>query len=238
VSDYSGIDDLLSGLRELGLRVSVSSLRVDPLPESLLTALAASGARTLTIAPEAGSERLRHSINKRIRRDHILDAAARAASHRFAELKLYFMLGLPGETDEDVQAIAELVRDIASVFRGSISASVAPFVPKAHTPFEREPMASDQALRQRMRALRGGLRSLHVRLTTDSLAWARVQAVLARGDDRLGSVLASMRSPSLAEWERALGEGGLSGETYIGARAAGDRLPWSFVRVAPGSGTT
>jgi len=234
VSDYAQIDDLLSGLQRLDMRISVSSLRVDPLPESLLAALAASGARTLTIAPEAGSERLRQSINKRVRREHILDAAARAATHRFSELKLYFMLGLPGEEEADVQAIVDLVRDVAAAFHGRIAASIVPFVPKAHTPFEREPMASDQILRQRMNALRTGLRPLRVRLTTDSLAWARVQAVLARGDHQLGLVLADMHAPSLAEWERALLQHGLNSDTYTGARNSKDPPPWGIVSMASG----
>jgi len=233
VSDYSHIDALLDGLQELGLQVSVSSLRAAPLPESLLRALAASHARTLTIAPEAGSERLRAAIHKRIRREDILEAARRAAEHRFPELKLYFMLGLPGEEDEDVQASVDLVREVTQAFNGRVLASVAAFVPKSHTAFEREAMAPQDVLRRRMRALQGGLRPLKVRLATDSLPWASVQAVLARGDRRLGPVLASLDAPALADWHHALQQHGLSSADFTRARAPSEPLPWSFIHAAP-----
>jgi radical SAM superfamily enzyme YgiQ (UPF0313 family) len=212
------------------MQVSVSSLRVDPLPEALLQALAVSSARTLTVAPEAGSERLRRVIRKGIRRQDILHAAEAASRHAFAELKLYFMVGLPGEQEEDIQAIIELVRAIRNVFHRHVRVSVAPFVPKAQTPFEREAMAPAPILRQRMRHLRAGLRRLDARMTLESVGWARVQAVLARGDRRLGSVLASMQKPSLADWRRALHEHGLNDEDYTQARSADEQLPWAFVR--------
>lgn len=231
VSDYTQIDELVESLQEMGLRISVSSLRVDPLPTSLLRALAASGSRTLTIAPEAGSERLRKAINKRIRLEDVLNAAARA-SGRFPELKLYFMLGLPGEEDEDVQASIELVKAVTDTFEGRVLVSVAPFVPKAHTPFERKDMAPVPVLRQRLRTMQSGLRALGVRLSAESLPWARVQAVLARGDRRLGPVLASLEAPSLAEWERALMQHGLRAEDYTRARERDEPLPWRFIRSA------
>ena len=231
VSDYSQIEELLAGLQDLGMLISVSSLRIDPLPDVLLSALAASGTRTLTVAPEAGSERLRTAIHKHIHHQDILNAAEQASKHHFPELKLYFMIGLPGEEEEDVQAVIELVRAVARVFRGQILVSVAPFVPKAQTPFERQAMAPAPVLRERLRSLASGLRALDVRMTSESVAWARVQAVLARGDRHVGAVLASVQTPSLADWERALHEHGLTSEHYTRARSAGEELPWGFIRM-------
>jgi radical SAM superfamily enzyme YgiQ (UPF0313 family) len=199
----------------------------------LLSALVSSGTHTLTVAPEAGSDRLRTSIHKNISRDDILRAAERAAAHRFRELKLYFMVGLPGEDETDIEAILQLVREIRQAFPGRIQTSVAPFVPKAHTPFQRETMASPDLLRLRLRRLQSGLRQLDVRMASESIAWARVQAVLARGDRRLGPVLASLQEPSLAQWEAALSFHGLQSEEYTGARDAREGLPWDLVATAP-----
>lgn len=236
VSDYTQIEELVSGLLDNGMQISVSSLRVDPLPEILLRALAASGARTLTVAPEAGSEQLRSAIRKPIKDQDLLEAAAAASRNRFAELKLYFMIGLPGEEENDIAAITQLVEAVARVFRGQIVTSVAAFVPKAHTPFEREPMAPIPILHQRIDALRGSLRKIGVRMTADSIAWARVQAVLARGDQRLGPVLACLPSPSLADFQQALQEHGLEDEEYTRARGPGEQLPWDVIGMGAARG--
>jgi radical SAM superfamily enzyme YgiQ (UPF0313 family) len=233
VSDYSEIAKLTNGLRELGLSISVSSLRIDPLPEVLLAALAESRTRTLTMAPEAGSERLREGINKNVTREDILAAARAASEFGFPELKLYFMLGLPGEEDDDAQAIVNLVRDICQLYTGKTVASLAAFVPKAQTPFQRQALAPIPVLQQRFRHVRSGLHSLGVQVKSDSLAWAQVQAVLARGDRRLSRVLAALRSPSLSEWRQALQQQQLSAEEFTAARDSGTELPWHFVRMRP-----
>ncbi|MGB9879322.1 MAG: radical SAM protein, partial [Anaerolineae bacterium] len=212
VSDYSQIEALVTGLQEMGMHLSASSLRVDPLPEVLLAALAASGSRTLTVAPEAGSERLRKAIHKNIHHADILHAAERAARYGFSELKLYFMVGLPGEENEDVQAIVALVEEISHIFRGRVLVSAAPFVPKAHTPFERQAMAPPSVLQSRLRWLQRSLQAINVRMTSESVDWAIVQAVLARGDRRVGLALATLQEPSLASWKKALHVYNLSSE--------------------------
>lgn len=229
VSDYAGIDNLIDGLRSLGARVAVSSLRVDLLSESLLQALAESGTQTLTIAPEAGSERLRRTIAKGIRHEHILAAAERAQAHGFRQLKLYFMVGLPGETDQDVAAIVDLVGEIRAHFRRHITLHVTPFVPKPHTPFAREPMAPEALLKRRTRHLSQELRSHGIALRSEGSAWARVQGVLARGDQRLGEALAQLPAPTLAGWRHMLQKARLDEEDYLRERAAGELLPWDVV---------
>lgn len=234
VSDYSQIEELVWGLREMDMQVSVSSLRVDPLPETLLEALAAGGTRTLTIAPEAGSERLRSLIHKNVRDDDILRAAERAEHLGFAELKLYFMIGLPGEEDEDMAAIVQLVQASQRHFTGRILVSVAPFVPKAHTPFERVEMAPVPVIRDRLQWLQSALNAAGVRLASDSLAWASIQAVLARGDRQLGKVLTILPAPTLSGWNSAMQAFGLQAEQYTRGRLPDEVLPWSVVRVSSG----
>ena len=235
MSDYARIAELVDGLRGMGMQIAVSSLRVDSLPEVLLEALAASGARTLTIAPEAGSERLRTHIHKNVSHEDILRAAEKAARYGFPELKLYFMVGLPSEEEEDIQALIELVQAVMRTFRGRVMVSAAPFVPKAHTPFERAAMAPWPTLQKRLRRLQSALRAMNVRMTPDSLDWATVQAVLARGDRRLGPVLATLTAPSLAGWNAALRRHGLCEDDYTRARSAEEALPWSLVRLFPAS---
>ncbi len=230
VSDYREIDSLLAGLRELGAQIAVSSLRVNPLPESLLAALAASRTQTLTLAPEAGCERLRRLVSKGVTEEQILTAAERADAHGFPQLKLYFMIGLPGETEEDVLAIAELTQAVKARFRRRITVHVTPFVPKPHTPFERQPMADGKVLDAGIKRLTRSLRPAGVAVRGEGAAWARVQGVLARGDRALGRSLSRLPAPTMAGWRRMLRETGLDEEAYLGARAPDERLPWDVVR--------
>ncbi len=230
VSDYREIDALLAGLDELGAQVAVSSLRVNPLPESLLAALARSGTQTLTLAPEAGCERLRRLVSKGVTEAQVLSAAERADQHGFPQLKLYFMIGLPGENEEDVSAIVELTRAIRARFRRRITVHVTPFVPKPHTPFERQPMAGAAALEAHTRLLASALRPAGIALRAEGTAWARVQGVLARGDRALGCALARLEAPTLAGWRAMVRATGLDEPAYLGARSADEELPWNVVQ--------
>ena len=229
VSDHPEIDRLAVELRRMGARVAVSSLRVDPLSEPLIRALAESGTQTLTIAPEAGSWRLRRLIGKPQRDEHILAAADLAARYGFAQLKMYFMIGHPTETDDDVQAIADLALAVRARFARNLVVTVTPFVPKAHTPFQWQAMAPLPVLAERIASLQRRLEPARVSVRSDSPDWAAVEGVLARGDRRLGAVLAAMRKTSLREWERALAGQGLSAQDYLRARALDEALPWSVV---------
>jgi radical SAM superfamily enzyme YgiQ (UPF0313 family) len=229
VSDYAQIDELVSRLRAMGARLSVSSLRVDPLPEPLLQALAESGAQTLTLAPEAGSQRLRRLINKGVTEADLLHAAERAAHYRFRNLKLYFMIGLPTEEDEDVGAIATLCDKVAARFPGRVTANVTPFVPKAHTPFQRVAMAPVQALERRLETLEKHLRPKQIAVRSESPRWAAIQGILARGDRRLGQVLVALRGTSLKAWKSAMEQCGLDAARYL-AWGQDEPLSWAFIR--------
>jgi radical SAM superfamily enzyme YgiQ (UPF0313 family) len=229
VSDYSAIDELVARLGVMGATFSVSSLRVAPLAPALVRALHAGGSRTLTLAPEAGSERLRRAINKCVTHDEILSATALAAQERFETLKLYFMLGLPGEQDADIDELLALAREVKAAFPRHVVVNVTPFVPKAHTPYERAACAPAELLDERLARLRDGLRPAHIELRAEGLDDARAQAILARGDARLGEVLADMPRPGPRRLEQALARAGLDVAAYLGERPPDAALPWDVV---------
>jgi radical SAM superfamily enzyme YgiQ (UPF0313 family) len=229
-SDYTRMPELAAGLRAMGARIGVSSLRADSLSGELLDALLAGGARTVTLAPEAGSQRLRSSIGKGLTEEHLRRAAELCRERRVPELKLYFMVGLPGETDDDVAAIARLAGEVAATSGARVTVSVAPFVPKAQTAFQRQPMADAATLGSRLESLRRDCRAAGLGFRAEPPAWALVQGVLARGDRALAAVLASMQENTLAEWQRSMGEQGLSPVNYLGARPAAALLPWAHIR--------
>jgi radical SAM superfamily enzyme YgiQ (UPF0313 family) len=226
LSDYSHIEQLVRELRTLGARLSVASLRVDPLPEVLLKGLSESGAQTITIAPEAGSERLRKKIRKGISTGDIMRAAELVARYDFPHLKLYFMIGLPTEEDGDVEEIVELLRGVRKRYRRHITVNVTPFVPKAQTPFQHVAMAPRRVLEARFRHLRKGLRSLNVEATGESPRRAEVQGVFARGDRLVGETLMALEGSDLQAWRRAVATTGLDIERYLAARPTDDVLPW------------
>jgi radical SAM superfamily enzyme YgiQ (UPF0313 family) len=226
LSDYSHLEELASGLRHMGAKLSVASLRVDPLPEALLKALSDSGSRTITIAPEAGSERLRRKIRKGISTEDIMRAAELVARYDFPHLKLYFMVGLPTEDDSDVQEIVELMRAVRKRFRRRITVNITPFVPKAQTPFQLTAMASRKVLAERFHCVKNGLRSLEVETRGDSPRWAEVQGVLARGDRLIGEALMVLEGTSLSAWRKALEATSLDTKRYLGNRSTDEILPW------------
>ena len=229
VSDHSWIDQIATELRAMGARIAISSMRVDPISEPLIRALAESGIQTLTIAPEAGSVRMRKVINKPQSDEQLLYAVDLAAHHNFPQLKMYFMIGQPSETEADVEAIADLVLTARARFSRRLVINATPYVPKAHTAFQWAAMMPVETLEARVKYLERRLRPAKVAVRSDSPAWAALEAVLARGDRRLGRVLARMRKTTLREWERALKAEGLSQEDYLRERAPDEPLPWSVV---------
>ncbi|HEM61499.1 MAG TPA: radical SAM protein, partial [Chloroflexi bacterium] len=209
ISDYSQLSKLVTDLRAEGARISVASLRVDPLPEFLLEILAESGSQTITIAPEAGSERLRRRIRKGVSTEDIISAAERVARYDFPHLKLYFMLGLPGEERSDVEAIVVLIQEVRKRFTRRVTVNVTPFVPKAQTPFQGVAMASRHTIEGRLDYVKRELRALGVETRADSPRWAEVQGILARGDRALGKALEALKGTTWSAWRRALKEADL-----------------------------
>ncbi len=220
VSDHPEIDEIARRIVGLGARLSVSSLRADSVSEALIDALARSGARSITLAPEAGSEGLREAIGKGIADEQILDALRRASKAGVREAKLYFMVGLPGEGEDDVAAIPALVRrciEEAGLVRVTVAGAA--FVPKPDTPYEREPMLPARELSRRLRAIREELRpEKRVRLALESANWAVIEGVLSGGDRRLGQVIvdAEATGGGLAAWRQAMNSARLTVEEYLG----------------------
>lgn len=209
VTDHPHIEELVGRLREMGAKLSVSSLRIKPICDAVLREVINSGTRTITLAPEAGSERLRQVIRKGITEDDIEQAIQMVASHGIKQLKLYFMVGLPTETDQDIMEITRLALHAKAILDGKqrnsrITLNVSSFVPKATTPFQWLGMAPLDIINRRINLLESQLKSHGIKVNADSPAWMEVQAVLARGDASLAKVIAGIEDVSLAGWRRAV----------------------------------
>jgi radical SAM superfamily enzyme YgiQ (UPF0313 family) len=233
VSDHPEIDELILGLRRMGAAISVSSLRIRPLSGTLIRALAESGTQTVSLAPEAGSERLRRTINKGASEDDIIGAVDIVSEAGLRQVKLYFMIGLPTETDDDIEEIIRMALTLKSRIERTgcrISLTVEPFVPKAGTPFQWLGMATENVLNHRINRIKHGLTKSGIDVRTESVAWSLVQGMLSRGDARVGATLAGMSRSSLAGWRRSLEEHNLNAKDYIHRDLPPDeQFPWSVV---------
>ncbi|MFC1902325.1 radical SAM protein, partial [Chloroflexota bacterium] len=203
VSDHPRIKELLDGLLRIGAELSISSLRINSLSRDMLSALAKGKVKTITIAPEAGSQRLRRLIRKGISDGDILEAMEIIGEQRLKQLKLYFMLGLPEENDEDIEDAIKLALAAKDVLERRqsgtrITINIAPFVPKAGTPFQWLPMAPLPVLNRRLSRLKSSLPPQGIKVKAESPAWSRVQGVLARGDAKIAEILANIDEVSLA----------------------------------------
>ena len=232
VTDHPQIEELVGKLRDMGAELSVSSLRIKPLSPVVLGEVIEGGTNTVALAPEAGSQRLRDIIGKRINEDDILQAVEKVAAQGIKQLKLYFMIGLPEETDDDIDAIALLVTKCKDIFDkhqswSRITLTIAPFIPKAGTPFQREGMAPLDTLKNRLSLLKSKLPSKGISVKNESLEWSEVQAVLSRGDERLAAVLADIEKLTLAHWHEAMQKAGLDIDLYAHEKWDEERdLPW------------
>jgi radical SAM superfamily enzyme YgiQ (UPF0313 family) len=230
VSDHAEIDRLAVELRGLGARLSVSSIRVDPISEALVRALAESGTRTLTIAPEAGSERLRGVIHKTQTEDDVFHAVELATRYGLTQLKLYFIVGLPTEEQDDIQALVDLARACADRFPRQVTVNLTPFVPKAHTPFQRVEQLTADKVKPRLTYVERQLRHRNIQVKSESPARMEIQGTLARGDRRVAEALLAVEHLTPAAWRQALTGAGLSVQGLLAAIPAGTPLPWGFVQ--------
>lgn len=230
VSDHPDLEEIAQAIRELDGGFTVASLRADQLSPIVLAGLQESGTKTLTLAPEVGSARMAQVINKGFGELELLQGVAMARQAGLHRIKLYFMVGLPQESDADIRAIVDLVEKVQDQLQGgTIRLSVAPFVPKAHTPFQRVSMASAAVQQKRIRFLKRELQPQRVSVQGGSAAWSQVQGVLARGDQRLAPVLASMTGLSLGHWRKALAKAKVHPEEYLRRREPDEPLPWDFI---------
>jgi len=229
VADHSRIDDIARELLSMDVGISVSSLRVSPLSPVLVQALAQSGSRTITLAPEAGSERMRQAISKRVTHDDVLRATELAGQHRFQTLKLYFMVGLPGEEDQDIEALIALAGEVHERFPRQTVVNVTPFVPKAHTPFQRAALAPLEVVSARLERIRAACRERRIEVRAEGAMDSRIQAILARGDQRVGETLMTMPRPAPRSLLKTLKKQGIDPDEYLRARSPDESLPWDQI---------
>ncbi len=232
LGDMDDLVQLATWTVNRGLAMSAPSLRADSVSRELIDALVRGGQRTLTLAPETGSERLRWSIGKGLSDESIERAIEIATQGGMKALKLYFIIGLPDETEDDVKSIAGMVSRISKMSRMRITVSANPFIPKAGTRLEREPQPSIDIIRQKRRIIESELRGVpRVEIESFDPRKAQVQAALSIGDRSLSRVIQlASRYGGLGGWRRAERETGIS----IQDIACGDgrrdgTLPWSFI---------
>ena len=230
VADHPQLAELAVGADRMGGRVSVSSLRVDNLAPELLGVLARGGTRTVTLAPEAGSERMRQRINKAVSEEQIIQAADQVGAAAMHRLKLYFMIGLPDEEDSDAEDMAKLglaVKDRldAHGHGTELVMSVGPLVPKPATAYQGLEQSAAGLIKHRQRILETAFRKTGIRLRGDSPTWARIDDICSRSDQRLAHAILEMESPSAREWMRAAAAWNLDGPLPWG----GGPVPWSAV---------
>lgn len=231
VADLPGLERLCSLLAPSGDGLGVSSLRADRLTSSLIKNLARLGMRTITIAPEVASERMRRVINKKVTPQDVLRTATLAARAGIPQLKIYFMVGLPGEGEEDLFAVLALVKKVHRVpGLRKITVSASAFVPKASTPFQWAPMEEEKVLRRKMRLLAEGLRPLGgVIFSGESPRHSLWQGVLAMGDRRVGMVLWHHQVNGMT-WAKAWRKAGLERDFYVYREQTFEEiLPWDII---------
>tara|TARA_B100001123_G_scaffold449741_1_gene616405 strand:+ start:8041 stop:9786 length:1746 start_codon:yes stop_codon:yes gene_type:complete len=237
--DHPDIEEILTSLADMGYSISPASLRLDDLTPTIVKLLRDSGERSLTIAPETGSDRLRRVINKTITNDEILETADMIFSSGIESLKLYYMIGLPTETDEDLVAIRDLTLQLKSLMLkyargrgriGSIVGSVNPLVPKPGTAYQWLPMEEQKSISRkikRMRTLINGIDNVYLNIKSERHSF--YQALLSLGDRRVAAVIEAAERNGV-NWRSACAEAGIDPAFYIFRDRSKDTiLPWDII---------
>ncbi len=244
LGDYPELKPLCRWLVSKGLSFSFSSIRIDAIDDDLLYLMLAGGVKSITIAPEAGSERLRRALRKKLSREVILKQSARIAQAGIGRLKLYFLIGLPGEYETDLVAIVDLVKEIRQVMLANrnikqlnvaLSISINPFVPKPRTPMQRAPFASVKDLKRKQKfLLKELLRIGGVNVEMESPVSAAWQSLLSRGGIDLASSLITLADAS-GERGRCMKKI-VAEKCYDFAELVSENyLPWDFISQSAGS---
>ncbi|MBP1708807.1 MAG: Fe-S oxidoreductase [Deltaproteobacteria bacterium] len=239
VSDYPNIVSLCRSILDQHGGVSLSSLRVDAVRSPLIQCLKESEGRTVAIAPEAGSERLRRIIRKAYKEEEILGAVKTLVENGIVQIKCYFMIGLPFETDEDVKAIPLLAKRIRHQIRSTgeghkkswrVVLSVNPFIPKPGTPFQWAPLDDVKELKRKLKIIQTGLKNEKgIRMINDLPKWAYVQALLSKGDRRVAKILLTVHEDK-GDWGKALRETSVNPDFFVyRTRDLDEIFPWDFI---------
>jgi radical SAM superfamily enzyme YgiQ (UPF0313 family) len=237
--DHPDIEEILTRLAGMGYSISPASLRLDDLTPTIVRLLRESGERSLTIAPETGSDRLRRVINKTVTNDEILAAAETIFGQGMESLKLYYMIGLPTETDEDLVAIRDLTLQLREIMLaharprgrvGTIVGSVNPLVPKPGTAYQRLPMedtASIQRKMKLMRSLMSGIDNVYFNIKSERHSF--YQALLSLGDRRVAPVIEAAERNG-GNWRAACAEASVDADFYVFRDRSDDALlPWDII---------
>jgi len=239
VSDLPDINKLCDRAVENNIRVSFSSLRADILSPKLISILRKNKVKTATIAPDAGSERMRKVINKGLVEEDILEATENLVEGGIPNLKLYFMIGLPTETMDDVEAIVTLCKQIKHRFLkssrarkriGEITVSLSSFVPKPFTPFQWFPMNEISALKKKIKQVNNGLKRVpNVRIHADIPRWTYIQSLLSKGDRKVAKILL-LAHKNFGNWPKTLKASSVNSDFFVYRERDLDELfPWDFI---------
>ena len=239
VSELPDLNKLCGRALENNIRISFSSLRADILSPELIAMLRKNKVKTATIAPDAGSERMRKVINKGVVEEDILEATESLVEGGIPNLKLYFMLGLPTETTDDVEAIVTLCKQIKHRFLkssrarrriGEITVSLSSFVPKPFTPFQWVPMNEISALKKKIKRVNNGLKRVpNVRIHADIPRWAYIQSLFSRGDRKVAQILL-LANKNFGNWPKTLKASSVNSDFYVYRERDLDELfPWDFI---------
>ena len=208
--------------------MSVASFRADSVTAELVNALAQSGLKTLTVAPEVGSLKMLKVVNKGITEENIFSAVELGFKAGIKNIKLYFMIGLPFEEISDVEAIADLTLRLKNSYDGNFILSVNPFIPKPFTPFQWAAMADKKYLNAALKILRTKLKNLRgVEIISESIKSAQTQAILSRGDEKISEIVA--QSDSMQKFRELLRENNIDEKIYLRERNFDEIFAWDFL---------
>ena len=239
VSDHPQLLPLCQTILSQQRGISLSSLRVDAITSSLVQYLREGEVHTVAIAPEAGSERLRRVLRKGYKEEEILKSVALLVENGLLKIKCYFLIGLPSETDDDVKAILSLTKRIRHQIlsnrkvqkeRWKMVLSVNPFIPKPGTPFQWAPLEEVGELKRKLKMIQRGLKGEKgMEMIHDLPKWAYIQALLSRGDRRVGKILLAVHRYQ-GDWGRALRETSINPDFYVYRKRDLDEVfPWDFI---------
>lgn len=222
ISDYPEINQLCNKILDLDMNMSVASFRADSITDELVKSLAKSGVKTLTLAPEAGSTKMREVINKGITTEHLynaIDLGIRAGIHNF---RLYIMVGLPFEEEEDIEEIIEMAKIIKQYMhnmgsKGLLTLSINPFIPKPFTPFQWLPMENMKVVENRLKHINSSLKNTKgIEVLIESPKEAYIQGILARGDRKISNVLYDAhKMGGIKSFKKAMKINGLDDSFYL-----------------------
>jgi radical SAM superfamily enzyme YgiQ (UPF0313 family) len=239
VSDHPQLLPLCQSILSQEGEISLSSLRVDAITPSLIQCLREGEEHTVAVAPEAGSERLRRMLKKGYSEEEILESIDTLVENGLSQIKCYFLIGLPSEVKEDVEAILNLAKRIRHQILSNqetrkkkwrLVLSVNPFIPKPATPLQWEPLEDVGELKKKLKVVQRGVQGERgMGMIYDLPKWAYIQALLSRGDRKVGKILTAAHHYH-GNWSQALRETSINSDFYVYRKRDLDEIfPWDFI---------